>query len=78
MCHAFDVADFPRDVKNQLQNISIKFSPLQNLEIELITRFSLTRTFSEALEKGVVARLIDDASVEWKVICLSDLLENKA
>ena len=41
----YEIDDFPEEVKNQLQNISVKFSPL-DLDLELITKFSSTKTFT--------------------------------
>src|SRR6056297_213077 len=40
---------FPEKVKNQEQNISVKFSPV-GLDLELITKFEIGKTFDQAYE----------------------------
>ena len=49
----YDIDDFPDDVKQQQQNISIKFSPL-DLDLELITNFSVNKTFSQAFDDSEI------------------------
>ncbi|MGL5112498.1 MAG: hypothetical protein ACRC6O_07660, partial [Flavobacterium sp.] len=47
----YQIEDFPENVKKEKQNISIKFSPL-DLDLELITKFSVNKTFDEAFESS--------------------------
>lgn len=47
----YEIDDFPESVKQQLQNISIKFSPME-MDIELITRFSINKSFGEAFSES--------------------------
>jgi predicted nucleotidyltransferase len=72
----YDIDDFPQNVKNQYQNISVKFSPA-SMEVELITKFSVNKPFDEAYRQGIEASLVDDASVKWKVLNLEDLITSK-
>lgn len=41
----YEIEDFPSSVKNQEQNISIKFSP-EDLDLELITNFPVNKPFA--------------------------------
>jgi hypothetical protein len=43
----FHLEDFPTEVKEKRQNISVKFSP-QNLNLELITKSHISKSFDEA------------------------------
>ena len=45
----YEIDDFPENVKKQEQNISVKFSPV-DLDLELITKFSVNKTFAEAFK----------------------------
>ena len=40
----YDINEFPEAVMNRTQNISLKFSPY-DLDLELITRFSVDKSF---------------------------------
>ena len=69
----FDFVDFPEAVYRQEQNISIKISP--EMELELITTFSLSKTFHEAYKDSEIVEL--DNNIAYRVISFEDLLENK-
>ena len=49
----YEFDDFPEDVKRGQQNISIKISPV--IDIELITSFNPGRSFSECYEQRLTA-----------------------
>ncbi|MDP2688259.1 MAG: nucleotidyl transferase AbiEii/AbiGii toxin family protein [Aequorivita sp.] len=68
-----DIDDFPEEIKNQKQNISIKFSP-SILNIEIITRFSVNRPFAEAYEQAVI---VNRDGMEWRVLSFEDLITSK-
>jgi hypothetical protein len=69
----YDIDDFPEEVKNQQQNISIKFSP-SILNIEIITKFSVNRPFSNAFEESV---LVKKDELQWRVLSFEDLITSK-
>lgn len=72
----YEIDEFPEDVKNQMQNISIKFSPL-DLDLELITRFSSTITFDEAYKKSEEAFIDGEKVLKWRVLSFDDLIDSK-
>jgi hypothetical protein len=72
----FEIEDFPIAVKQQQQNISIKFSPL-DLDLELITNFSVNKSFSEAYNNSEVSVVNDNKFLRWNVISLEDLITSK-
>lgn len=72
----FDLESFPEEVKNQNQNISVKFSPA-DLNLELITRFEIGKSFEEALQESEVVHFGETKSYKWNVLNKSDLLESK-
>ncbi len=72
----FEIENFPLAVKQQKQNISIKFSPL-DLDLELITNFSVNKSFSEAYTDSEVAEVNDNKFLRWNVISLEDLITSK-
>ena len=71
--YAFD--DFPDEVKRAEQNISIKISPIQ--EIELITRFNPGKTFNEAYENAEISMLYDLEIAKYRVLNFEDLINSK-
>ena len=73
---AYEINDFPSDVKNELQNISVKFSPKQ-LYLELITKFSSTKTFDETYADSELAEINDEEILSWRVISYDDLIDSK-
>lgn len=72
----YDIEDFPSKVKRQEQNISLKFSP-SDFNIELITRFSLNKTFDEALKKSHEVIINQTTVSKINVLSLEDLFESK-
>jgi Nucleotidyltransferase of unknown function (DUF6036) len=72
----YEINDFPNDVKSQLQNISVKFSPM-DLNLELITRFSSTKSFTEAYNNSVLAEVKGTELLKWKVLSYKDLIDSK-
>ncbi|MCB9426566.1 MAG: nucleotidyltransferase [Flavobacteriales bacterium] len=72
----YEINDFPENVKNGQQNISVKFSPV-DIDIELITQFSVNKPFQEAYSKADEAVLPSNNDVRWKVLNLEDLITSK-
>lgn len=76
MGYEFD--DFPEDVKQGKQNISIKISPV--IDIELITSFNPGRTFDECYQfKETVTRQLwqEGEAFTYDVISFEDLINSK-
>lgn len=71
----YDIDDFPKAVREQKQNISIKFAPL-DLDLELITNFSLNKSFEEAYARSETLKAQDNKLI-GKVLSLDDLLISK-
>ena len=72
----YEITDFPKAVKEGNQNISIKFSPT-DIDIELITRFSVNKSFDKAYKDSEIAKIKEDPLIEWRVLNLEDLLTSK-
>ena len=72
----YEIDDFPKDVKEQKQNISIKFSPL-DLDLELITNFSVNKTFEEAYRDSEIVSRDEDSGLKWRVLSFDDLITSK-
>jgi len=72
----YEIEDLPPKVKRQEQNISLKFSP-SDFNIELITRFSLKKTFEEALAQSHEVMINQNAISKINVLSLEDLFESK-
>lgn len=73
----YDFNDFPEAVKNQEQNISVKFSPA-GLDLELITRFSVNKSFEEAFNEAEEVHLKNgNLILKWRVLSLNDLITSK-
>lgn len=72
----YEIEDFPSAVKNQEQNISIKFSPL-DLNLELITKFSVNKTFDEAYGDSEIVEVNNKTFLRWNVLSLEDLITSK-
>src|SRR5690554_4930765 len=73
----YDIDSIPSKVKNKEQNISLKFSP-DSLEIELITNFSVNKTFEEALRDSEKVQTKDEVGYfNWNVLSLEDLITSK-
>lgn len=72
----YTIESFPDKVKNQEQNISVKFSP-GDLNLELITRFSISKSFDEAYSHSELAIVNDKNIFKWNVLSLEDLIDSK-
>ena len=72
----YEIVDFPHDVKNQLQNISVKFSPI-DLNLELITKFSSPKTFEEAYTDSELVEINKTSLLKWRVLSYDDLISSK-
>jgi hypothetical protein len=72
----YDVESFPKEVLAQEQNISIKFSPL-DLNLELITRFEIGKSFDEAYADSVLVEIREMPIRRWRVLSFDDLIVSK-
>jgi len=72
----YEIDDFPENVKKQEQNISVKFSPV-DLDLELITKFSVNKTFDEAYNDSEETTVNDKTFLKWNVLSLEDLITSK-
>ena len=72
----YEIDDFPSAVKNREQNISIKFSPL-DLNLELITNFSVNKSFDEAYKNSETVEVNNKLFLRWNVLSLEDLITSK-
>lgn len=68
----FEIDSFPQDVLNGAQNISIKISPIS--EIELITNFNPGCSFDEAYLRR---KEIINENLVYPIISLKDLIDSK-
>ena len=72
----YEINDFPQKVKLQAQNISIKFSPV-DLDLELITNFSVNKSFEEAYQDSEEVTVNEKTFLSWRVLSLEDLITSK-
>jgi hypothetical protein len=72
----FEIEDFPVAVKQQQQNISVKFSPL-DLDLELITNFSVNKSFSEAYNDSEVSEVNNNKFLRWNMLLPKINTENQ-
>ena len=72
----YELTEFPEKVKNQEQNISLKFSP-GALYIELITNFNPNKSFEQAYSAAVEQIVKGEKILKWKVLSLDDLITSK-
>jgi len=72
----YAIDDFPDKVKNQEQNISIKFSP-EDLNLELTTNFSMNKSFDEAYKDSEIVTKDELQFLKWNVLSLEDLISSK-
>jgi len=72
----YSIESFPDNVIKQEQNISVKFSP-SDLNLELITRFSISKSFAEAYTDSVLATVNDKNVFKWNVLSFEDLIDSK-
>ena len=70
-----EIDAFPKPVIEGLQNISIKISPV--MEIELITRFNPGKSFEEAYQLSVINSLINKPDVTYRILSYDDLINSK-
>ena len=72
----YEFDDFPEDVKRGQQNISIKISPV--IDIELITSFNPGRSFPECYEQRYTAtNTVNGLTFSNEVIAFNDLINSK-
>ncbi len=72
----YEINDFPDDVKEKRQNISIKFSPV-DIDLELITNFSSDKSFEEAYKDSESVIIDNNEFLKWNVISYEDLINSK-
>ena len=72
----YEIEDFPEKVKMQEQNISVKFSPV-DLDLELITNFSVNKTFDAAYQDSETVIVNNNPFLRWNVLSLEDLITSK-
>ncbi len=72
----YDITDFPDKVYKQEQNISVKFSPV-DLDLELITRFSINKSFNQAYKESEEVKVKGQEFLRWQVLSLDDLIDSK-
>lgn len=70
----YELDDFPEAVRNQEQNISIKFSP-EDLNLELITKFSVNKTFDAAFREAESIEI--NGKTQFRVLSYEDLISSK-
>jgi hypothetical protein len=72
----YEIDDFPEKVKRKEQNISVKFSPY-DLDLELITNFSINKSFEEAFRDSEEVTVNNKTFLSWRVLSLEDLITSK-
>ena len=72
----YEIDDFPKEVYQKKQNISIKFSPV-DLNLELITNFSINKPFENAYKDSVLVEIDGNQHLKWNVLSLEDLITSK-
>ena len=72
----YEIDDFPQKVLDKKQNISIKFSPV-DINLELITNFSVNKSFDDALKDSVEVNVNGETFLRWRVLSLDDLITSK-
>lgn len=72
----YELDDFPNDVKQKRQNISVKFSPA-DLNLELITNFSVNKSFDQAHKEAEAVVVNEIPFLKWFVLSLEDLITSK-
>ena len=68
--------DFPESIKLGEQNISLKFTPT-SLNIELITCFSINKSFDIAYEEAEKVNFEGNSIAIWRVLNFDDLVTSK-
>ncbi len=72
----FEFKEFPDQVRNQIKNISVKFTP-EDLDLELIIKFEIGKTFDQAYEDAEEVTIVGFPLKRWKVLNFEDLIESK-
>ncbi len=72
----YEIEDFPNEVKEKKQNISVKFSP-EELDLELITNFSVNKDFDQSYSDSVEVSKYGNKAITWRVLALEDLINSK-
>ncbi|MCK5730154.1 MAG: hypothetical protein KAH68_03715 [Draconibacterium sp.] len=68
----YNLGDIPDKVKRGEQNISIKISPV--FELEIITNFNPGKSFYEALKES---ELVEKEEFHYNVLSFNDLIQSK-
>jgi hypothetical protein len=68
--------DFPESIKLAEQNISLKFTPT-SLNIELITCFSINKSFDIAYDEAEKVNFEGNSIAKWRVLNFDDLVTSK-
>ena len=68
----YQIPDLPEGVKTANQNISIKISPV--LDLELITNFNPGKTFEEAFAESIQ---VESDNLTYRVLSFNDLILSK-
>jgi hypothetical protein len=58
-----------------MQNISIKFT--QDIELELITRFSINKSFDQAYKDAIYVKKNEQNILYWRVLSYVNLITSK-
>ena len=72
----YEIDEIPEAVKKGEQNISLKFSPV-GLYVELITRFSVNKSFDQAYNEAETTYIQNEPIVCWRVLSYEDLILSK-
>jgi len=72
----YEIDSFPNEVIEKKQNISVNFSPT-DIDLELITRFSVNKTFDEAYKDSILVKIEGVKFLKWNVLNYEDLLTSK-
>jgi len=72
----YELEKFPDSVMNKMQNISIKFTP-HDLDLELITRFSIGKSFDQAYNESEVDFIRGEKLMRWNILSYTDLINSK-
>jgi len=71
----YQLSDFNENIKQGKQNISIKISPVA--EIELITNFNPNKSFDEAYQNKLEIIVNDEKILRYDILSLDDLIISK-
>lgn len=72
----YEIEDFPTEVKEKKQNISVKFSP-EDLDLELITNFSVSKNFDQSYKDSIEVFKNGSDTLSWRILSLEDLIVSK-